>query len=484
MNMLGLYGLLLLSLVAGISAAPVTESPRETCRKVDLRLFIPLALGVVLVTFFHEHLIEQAALAQRPLPSWMAALPAVPIMDLAPLYGHVGVRTSMAVEIFSLLEAGLMTALVLVLRSRQAGLLVRITIGLCVAGLATIALNAHGILSQDIYAYMADGLLGRAAYHPDTVGFGGQFHVLLRLWGSPPVPCAYGPAWLFPATLLMRGALSLGDGVVRFRIAGAASVLAVAVALVRLRVSLPVLLTFLLNPMIWMQYVGDAHNDLWPVALILFGRSYAHRPLVASILGGLAGAAKLPFLVVCCLTGASRALLRDRLGIALGSVSVALAISAGAGGLPYFHALKAVRHMYPLPTDPQSIALRLMALVGVSIAVLAALGGRRASWAAAFSFIGFGYGIFPWYAAWGLAYATLADGAEIFLCALPITAFLTATTYAPTPLWLPLLFSVFLGACALSYVLIRTRFFAAPPRCGRAVTPGQPFSDAACTRPT
>lgn len=474
--MLGLYALLLFGVVAAVSAAPGTASPPQTRGEVDLRLFVPLALGIVLVMFWHEHLVTHAALAQHPLPPWMAALPVIPVMDLAPLYGHVDVRTSMAVEIVSLLEAGLMAALVLVSRGRRSGIGLQVAVGAGVAGLAVVALTAHGILSQDIYAYVLDGMLGPGAYHPSNVRFGVEFHALLTLWGNPPLPCVYGPMWLFPATLLMWGVHSLGDGVVRFRLAGAASVLAIACALLRLRVPLPVLLTFLLNPMIWMQYVADGHNDLWPVALILFGRINAHRPFVAAMFGGLAGAAKLPFLVVCCLTGANRARLRERVGIGVASVGIALAVSAVAGGTPYLHALEAVRNVYPPPADPQSVALRSLGLLGTSLALLAALGARRTAWPAAFSFIGISYSIFPWYAAWGLGYVVLADGAEIFLCTLPITAFLTATTYVATPLWIPLLSSVFLITCASAYVLVRVRFFGRPPRWARGAVSSRPAS--------
>ncbi len=474
--MLGLYALLLFGVVAAVSAAPGTASPPQTRGEVDLRLFVPLALGIVLVMFWHEHLVTHAALAQHPLPPWMAALPVIPVMDLAPLYGHVDVRTSVDVEIVSLLEAGLMAALVLVSRGRRSGIGLQVAVGAGVAGLAVVALTAHGILSGDMYAYIADGLLGRAAYHPSNVHVGAEFRALFNLWGNPPLPCVYGPTWLFPATLLMGGVQSLGDGVMRFRLAGGAGVLAVAFALVRLRVPLPVLLTFVLNPMIWMQYVADGHNDLWPVALILLGRANAHRPLIACILGGLAGAAKLPFLVVCCLTGANRARLRERVGIGVASVGIALAVSAVAGGTPYLHALEAVRNVYPPPADPQSVALRSLGLLGTSLALLAALGARRTAWPAAFSFIGISYSIFPWYAAWGLGYVVLADGAEIFLCTLPITAFLTATTYVATPLWIPLLSSVFLITCASAYVLVRVRFFGRPPRWARGAVSSRPAS--------
>lgn len=482
-DVLGLYALLLVGLAAAISARPRTAAPSRAQGDVDVRFVIPLLIGIVLVTFGHERLIAHAALVQRPLPAWMAALPFVPVLDLAPLYGHIDVRTSMAAEGLSLVECALMGALVLVSRGRRLGSQLGIAVAVAVAGLLVVTITAHGLLSEDVYAYVADGLLGPQAYHPSSARLDGEFHTLVKLWGDPPLPCAYGPTWLYPATLLMFGVHSLADGVLRFRLAGAASVFAVAVALFRLRVSRPVLLTFLLNPMVWMQYVVDGHNDLWPVALVLFGRLYAHRPLIACIFGGLAGAAKLPFLVVCCLTGADRPRSGERLRIAAGSLGIAVAISAVAGGPAYLHAIEVVRRTYPASSDPQTIALHMLAFVGTAFAVVMALAARRTAWPAAYSFMGFGSS-FPWYAVWGLGYATLTDGAEFFLCTLPLTAFLTATTYASTPLWTPLLVSVFFTACAGAYVLVRTRFFDAPPRSGRAITPAAPFPDASCTRPT
>ncbi len=457
--MLGLYALLFLGLVAALCAGRTTEPPqkRELHGEVNLRLFVPVAAELVLTTWWHEHLIGMAAILQRPFPPWMTQLPAIPVQDLAPLYGHIDVRISEAAGILMLQEAALLTALVLLSRGRRLGVRGSIVMAIGVAALALGALRAHGILSSDIYAYIADGVLGLQAYHPRNALFTSGLSSIPKLWGNPPLPCAYGPTWLFPASLLMHGVHNLSAGVLRFRAAGIASILAVMACLIRGRASLPVILTFSLNPAIWMQYGADGHNELWPIALILCGRLYADRPLIASLFGGLAGAAKLPFLVACVLTGANRRSLRERLLIAAGSVAVALLVSAAFGGRPYLDALKAVQRSYPTATDPQSLGVHVMALAGALAALMGAILLRRTAWPAAFSFMGIGYGVFPWYGVWGLVYATLGDGAELLLCALPVSAFVTATTYSVTPLWLPLMLGVTVAACWYAYRLVRRR---------------------------
>ncbi len=431
---------------------------------VDLRAFVPVVAALLVVTRWHVATIGTAALSQRPLPSWLATLPAIPVLDRAPLYGHIGVHLSAFVELLSLGEAGLLAALVLVTRGRGLGRGGAIVTVAAVAVLIATVLAARGMLSGDVYAYIGDGILGLHAYAPPSAPFAGALRAINHLWGDPLLACTYGPTWLYPATLLTHGVADPAAGLLRFRLAGIASILAVAACLVRSRAALPVILVFTLNPTIWLQYGVDAHNDLWPVALIFIGRLWANRTLVAIAFGGLAGAAKVPFLIACVVIGADRKTLRERVVIGGGSVALGLLLSGVLGGNAYLSALESVRHAYATPLDAQSLGVRLLAIIGTLIALANAVAARRFAWPAAFTFSGLGYGIFPWYAAWGLPYATLGAGMELFLCALPISAFIMATTYAATPLWLPLLAAVGVCCGVYAYALARHRLLPAMRR--------------------
>lgn len=452
--MLAILGTLLFALASALypprpPSAPDRAGDPTTVVNLTVILIAMLLAGSLAA---QEYLINILATNQLPFPAWLRSLPAIPILDTGPLNGHLNTRVSILAEILAILQTALLATLVIVVRKTQLSANLWLAVGCAAAVMAAIALSAHGLLSDDVYAYIGYGSRGTEAYIRRKDALPSSLSGIYPLWGNPLTPCAYGPAWLIPATWLMHGVATLSDGLIRFRIAGLVSVSVLIAGLRRLGSRPSVILTAALNPFLWQQYVADAHNDLWPIALIVVALSQSSRPLIAIALAGIAGAVKIPFIVIGCLVGSRNDSTRVRIFIALGSALVGTLLSGALGFSHYFNAIEITARR---DNDSSLGAFRLIALAACGLTMLWAVLGRRCAWGSGFGFQSIGFAILPWYAIWGFAAAIMSADADIFLSVLPIVAFLTTTQYVVTVLWMPLLAAAFIVFVFIAYLCLR-----------------------------
>lgn len=396
--------------------------------------FTALMCGLVVTFVAHLATIVRASREQLPYPVYLHALPLVPILDRAPLFGHTSAAASTAAWSFALLETLELIGLALLLRGRSLRAADYLIVAVGSLALVCAALATSGLTSGDIYAYVGYSRLGMSAYRPPALAFGGQFAQVNALWGVPLLPCAYGPLWLAFVHSALAPFPTLAAQILVLRAIGACSFIAIIVGVVALRPAPLVVVLVALDPALVEQFVADAHNDGIPIALTLAAAACARRwPGAAVACAVAATLVKLPFVAIAALAFAREPRVRRRLAYAAASVTAGVIASLAFGGSPYMRALASTAKAYGSGAD---------VLDGIHVAVAASTVGaialaitcRRFGWQAAWSFAGFGRALFPWYFGWGLPYAVLAGPtAWIYLASLPLVMNLTTTSFSGVP---------------------------------------------------
>lgn len=179
---------------------------------------------------------------------------------------------------------------------------------LMTAALAIPLLLLPGLVSDDLYLY---NLYGRtiAVYGANPVllppsAFPADPHLPWVHWSE--LPSAYGPLWLMlSAALSALGAASLTGTVVIYRLAGLALHLMTAWMLWQLlrerrpAAALPGVIFYAWNPLVLLEVVANAHNDVLVAlfALLLVGAASRQRWSRAAVYGACAVMVK-PFAIV------------------------------------------------------------------------------------------------------------------------------------------------------------------------------------------
>lgn len=295
----------------------------------------------------------------------------------------------------------------------------RFAVAAAAAAMLAFSLCAPVLFNADVYAYVADGALQRAAYAPPTVPLPGDLAAVNAWWGTPLPAATYGPLWLALAHLIAAPAAGLLAKTIAFRVAGA---LAGVLVLALLRAyGLPerVLLLVALNPALYAQFVLDAHNDMLPLAIVLAAALAARRqPALAAAL--IAGAAliKLPYVLA-----GLPVLLRARppavrAVAAAFAVASAIFVSAITGGRPYLHALLGYANAAP-SSNPAHVLAALAGVAAIAGALVCVRRLRTAVWLIP----SFGAYAAPWYALWSVPYALASRRATVYLlCAFPLVS--------------------------------------------------------------
>ncbi len=164
------------------------------------------------------------------------------------------------------------------------------------------------LFSRDVYSYLAQGTLvhlGHSPYHdaPIVLGRIGQQHVLNGVdpfWRKTTAP--YGPLFLGVVSLIVGGTGShLVAGVSILRVFDLIGIVLLGAFVPRLARSLGTdprraLWLAALSPLVWLQLVSPAHNDLLMVGLLVAGVTLAveRRPLVGIAVCALAATVKVP----------------------------------------------------------------------------------------------------------------------------------------------------------------------------------------------
>ena len=185
----------------------------------------------------------------------------------------------------------------------------RALVGIAIVWALPLAL-APPLFSRDVYSYLAQGTilhLGRSPYHntPAVLATLGHPHVLAAVspfWRHTTAP--YGPLFLGVISVIAGVVGShLVAGVLLTRLIGALGFALLADALPRLARqqggdARRALWLVLLSPLMMLQLISAAHNDLLMAGLLALGVAYAHdgRPLEGIAACALAATIKIPAL--------------------------------------------------------------------------------------------------------------------------------------------------------------------------------------------
>ncbi len=407
---------------------------------------------------FQLGVLNAAAIAQRPLPVWLATLPVRVIEDRAPRFGHAPLGD------FDALAAGLQTlGLILVyiaLRGRVSDRISHLAIALTSAIMLACAFFAPAMTSFDMYAYAGTVHGGLAhAYSPSHVPFDRDWNVINRIYGSPIYPSAYGPAWIALSYVATSWITTLSGTIAGLRLIEACAFLLCLATLRRLEAPVAALALFALNPAILADSVAAGHNDLAAALLVLVAMLFRARIPIAIALAACAGAIKLPFLLIAPLAFVAETSTQKRVRLALATLMVTLGLYAIFGGHAYLSAIQQTAATYDVVGHGTGDGLRLAALLLVLAGIVVALLLRRFSPTLAWAFSALGVTFSSWYLVWGVPYA-LAERRwfPIFLISLPALAYLSATAFAATDFSVrAFYFSAGLAPALIILTLVRER---------------------------
>lgn len=361
-------------------------------------------------------------------PAWFGWTP-YHFVDDAYRVGAHHVRLSYIALALALIETVALVGLLAVISHHPSSKAARLVLALAAGAIAALALTSPVVTSGDIFGYVGIGMMKWQAYLRPAGFFTGEYARVFDHYPIRPVP--YGPVWLGLNAAVVAFGSTFAGKVLALRIFGAVLILAFVAILRGLRVGTPILWAVALNPMLWFQFVVNAHNDLLAIVLVVAALLALERriPWLAIVLVAAAGAVKLPFLVVGIVIFARAPKLAERLAFALAAIALALGVSYLFGGAPYFDSLMATgrsRVGWPL-----EVTLFKMGLVALALAATAAaLFARRFAVFAAWLYPGLAPLLFPWYLAWVLPYVCAA-GAGLLetLLALPVASTLADTIY-------------------------------------------------------
>ena len=351
---------------------------RRAIRTPDMPAWL-WTIGIVAMYVEQIALIRFGATHATPLPPWRLTMP-IPVL-------YIGTWNADWVSA-SFLAAGALQsyALLALYRSNVS----RTLAGAGLAVLLGISLAAPALSSFDLYGYVHNGILGFASWEPPLVRFPGDFHVIDLWFGTKPTYSLYGPLWLVIVQLVTVAPATLLGKIMALRIFSACLYLALLVAMRAAGLPRRMLVVTALNPGLMMQFVANGHNDLIAIVLIAVAAALVRRnPVAAFGLIAVAGAVKLPYVVLGLPILASIAPASRRYLGCAAAVVAALGVSWFGGGAPYWHVL--TRHAF---ISPLQNALHVVPVVCALAAIAVAVaGGRRL------------ISIFPWYLIWGLPYA-------------------------------------------------------------------------------
>ena len=365
-------------------------------------------------------------------PDWVSRTPFL-FVDEGFAFGDAHAAISLAALGLVLVQtAGLVVLVGAIARrdhDREAGRLAASLTPFVAGVLAVLAVWSPAVSSGDVFGYVGLGMLGPHPFERPAHFFTGEYARVFDTWHLRPT--IYGPLW----TTLNAGVVALGTGfagkVLALRVYGVVLLLvfaAFANALVRSRA---VTAAVLLNPMLWLQFGTNAHNDVLGIdllagALLLVTRQ---RNLLAMLLVGAAGLVKFPF-VVLGVVAFARAGRRAAFVYASGAAAFCLALSAVFAGKPYLDALLLTARTRAFFTDPVLNEMKLaLSLTVLAVTALILLRGKLPAFAG-WLYLGLAPVVFPWYLLWTVWYAMAAQGAVLAtLLALPLLATLTDGIY-------------------------------------------------------
>jgi hypothetical protein len=289
------------------------------------------------------------------------------------------------------------------------------TIASTCAALAIVflALASPGLTSFDMYAYVADSLLGSRAYDPPLTHLRDPFAIIHHMWFYPLYPAAYGPIWLWWNHAVLGLVQGLYPKLLMLRLE---NVLALALALGSLRrlgAPAPLVAATAVNPAIAFYFISNGHNDLAAIAVVLAAMTIAPRlPVAAGVIAGIGASEKLTLIVPAAAVALVIATRAKRFAYVAVMAATAGAIAFFLGGRPYLHALAEISAKYAYFNSWMDVRIvhYVTAIATIAVTVVAIV-FRRPFFGAGFGFVSLAQAFFPWYAIWGLPYVAARTGA-------------------------------------------------------------------------
>lgn len=248
--------------------------------------------------------------------------------------------TPLAMLLYAILMLGAFVSWVWAIRLARRIELTSVTPLLALTALLALPMVVlPGLLSDDVYLYNLYGRtittygLNPMEFAPSS--FPDDPHLPWVHWKD--LPSSYGPVWLMLSAVLSRlGADSLSSMVVAYRVAGAAlHLLTVAVIWYALRARRPQASTahtifYAWNPLVLLEVVGNAHNDVL-VALfaVLLVSAAMQRLWLGAVFFGACAAMVKPYALVLLVPVARRIVEQARGGALLRSSAAAAGVALG-----------------------------------------------------------------------------------------------------------------------------------------------------------
>ncbi len=373
------------------------------------------------------------ALDATPLPASNLPLAFVYVRD--PLwrdaYAHVATLVFLAVCAQSLMLA------LTYMRVRARPLA---PIDLAIGGLAVVAfladaLGARVLESTDMYSYVANAHLGMARSYGTaiTIDDPALRAVTTLTWGTLP-PSPYGPLW-HVYNRAIADVATLGDALLRLRLANVCAILALIAGLLAARVSHAAIAIVAFNPYLYAQFVVNGHNDLLPVVALVLGIVFVRRSIWLTVIATIAaGLVKLPLAFVGLATFLAIRSARTRIALGIGTLAAIVGMSLGVGGRAYVAALTfASQKATGTATGDGVLHAVVVALALGSLAF--AFATRRRYWPAALGVPTLGAFFYPWYLLWlvPLAFAR-RDAVAPIVVGFPVVGLLLSDVFFTTRL--------------------------------------------------
>jgi hypothetical protein len=284
---------------------------------------------------------------------------------------------------------------------------------LLVAGcsaLLILSICAPVLTSFDLYGYVHNALLGRAAWLPYHVPFQGEYAAIDRWFGvidarnGTPSSALYGPLWFPIVQSVMLPMPTLLAKILAYRVFSAGAFVALIVLLRALGLPQRLVAAAALNPALAFAFVANAHNDLLAIAVVAGAAVAVRRSFaLAGLLLVVAASIKLPYAVlglpvIACIEPIGR-----RIAGAAIVVAASAALSWLGGGSAYVQSLSrwsgssanSAWHLVPLLAALALVAAALFGFRRLKTAVwtIPVIGAFRQAF------------VPPWYLVFGLPYA-------------------------------------------------------------------------------
>jgi len=300
-----------------------------------------------------------------------------------------------------------------------------------VAGvLAVLALWSPAVSSGDVFGYAGLGMLGPHPFERPPHFFTGEYAAVFDSWHLRPT--IYGPLWTTLNAAVVSFGTTFAGKVLALRVFGLVLLLAFTGLVHVLVRSRAVTLAVLLNPMLWLQFVTNAHNDILGACLLAAAQIFIvrKRPALAVFCVAGAGLVKFPFVVMGAVAFARQGP-RRAFGYAAAAAVVCFVLSAIFAGRPYLDALLLTARTRAAFTDPVLNEIKLvLSLATLAVTAIILLRGKYPAFAG-WLYTGLAPVMFPWYLLWAVSYSLFSRTLLLAtLLSLPLVALLSDDVYA------------------------------------------------------